>query len=98
MHCWCNKLFIGIIVGLILPIAFSYLLFLNRYHGDMGFMGFIEGMLRIQSLGKLLSISVLPNLLLFFIALWTERLLAARGIVTATMIYTILAVILYLIR
>ncbi|WP_258176623.1 hypothetical protein [Marinilabilia salmonicolor] len=55
-------------------------------------------MFKLQSLGKLVSVSVLPNLLIFFVAIWTERLLAARGIVIATLLYTLATVVLYFLR
>ncbi len=80
---------IGLAIGLILPILFSLVLFKTRYYGDLEFWPFLMGMFKLQSLGKLVSISVLPNLLVFFIAIWKERLLAARGVVMATMVYTL---------
>jgi hypothetical protein len=36
---------------------------------------------------------VLPNLIIFFIAINKERLLAARGIVTATLVYAIVVLV-----
>ncbi|PWE00832.1 hypothetical protein [Marinilabilia rubra] len=98
MNCWCNKQLIGLIIGLILPIAFGYLLFQGRYEGNLDFWNFVLTMFKLQSLGKLVSVSVLPNLLVFFLAIWTERLLAARGIVMATLLYTVVTIILYFLR
>jgi hypothetical protein len=98
MNCWCNKQLIGLVIGLILPVLFRFVLFKGRYHGDLDFGGFLVGLLDLHSLGKLVSISVMPNLLVFFIAIWTERLLAARGIVFATLLYTVGTVILWFLR
>ncbi len=98
MICKCNKQIAGFLVGITLPIVFSVLLFHGRYEGDLGFGEFLITMFQLQSLGKLVSVSVLPNLLVFFLAIWTERLLAARGIVFATMIYTVATVVLYFLR
>ena len=98
MNCWCNKQLIGLIIGLIVPLVFGYLLFLGRYEGDLSFVAFAITMFKLNSLGKLVSVSVLPNLLVFFVAIWTERLLAARGIVFATLLYTIATVVLYFLR
>ena len=98
MICKCNKQIAGFLVGMALPVVFSFLLFQGRYQGDLGFGEFLKTMFQLQSLGKLVSVSVLPNLLVFFLAIWTERLLAARGIVMATLIYTVATVILYFLR
>jgi hypothetical protein len=93
MNLWCNKQIIGLIIGLILPVIFGFLLFEGRYDGDQEFIEFLGSLFRLQSLGKLVSISVLPNLLVFFLAIWTERLLAARGIVIATVIWAVITMI-----
>lgn len=97
MNCWCNKQLIGLTIGLLVPVIAVWILFKSRYYGGLDFGEFLWGMFRLQSLGKLVSISVLPNLLVFFIAIWKERLLAARGIVMATMLYTIVVVVIWLI-
>ncbi|RCW30393.1 hypothetical protein DFO77_12243 [Marinilabilia salmonicolor] len=98
MICKCNKQIVGFLIGLVVPLIFSFLLFKGRYHGDLGFDDFAITMFKLQSLGKLVSVSVLPNLLIFFVAIWTERLLAARGIVIATLLYTLATVVLYFLR
>ena len=91
--CWCNKQILGLIVGLTLPVIFSFLLFEGRYEGNLGFGDFLKSLFQLHSLGKLISLSVLPNLLVFFIAIRTERLLAARGIVLATVIWAIITMV-----
>ncbi len=98
MNCWCNKQLIGLLIGLTLPLVFGYLLFEGRYQGDLGFVEFLKAMFQLHSLGKMVSVSVLPNLLVFFIAIWTNRLLAARGIVMATLIYTIVTLLIWFLR
>ena len=98
MKVWCNKQWIGLLIGLILPVLFSVLLYNGRYQGDMEFGPFLMAMFDIQSLGKLVSVSVLPNLLVFFIAIWTNRLFAARGILFATIIYGVGTVILWFLK
>lgn len=94
MNCKCNKLYIGLLIGLVLPIITSYLIFYFRFGGTMSFKAFTDGLMEIHGLTKLMSISVIPNLLFFLIAIKLERLLAARGIVTATLLYAILVIIL----
>jgi len=93
MNCKCNKLIVGIIVGLVVPILMSIILYSSLYEGSKSFWPFLSEMVRLGSIGKLLSISVLPNLIIFFIAINKERLLAARGIVTATLVYAIVVLV-----
>ncbi|WP_066629470.1 hypothetical protein [Labilibacter marinus] len=94
MNCKCNKLYIGLLIGLILPLITTYLIFYFRFGDTLTLMEFVNGMIQIQGFTKLLSISVIPNLLFFLMAIKMERLLAARGIVTATLLYAIVVIIL----
>lgn len=93
MNCKCNKLYIGIIIGLILPMIMSFILYVSLYHGRLEYSAFLVRLIEQGSIGKLLSISVLPNLIVFFVAINLERLLAARGIVTATLLYVVLVLV-----
>lgn len=93
MNCKCNKLYIGILVGLTLPVIMSFILYFALYKGELEYMAFLNQLINMGSIGKLLSISVLPNLVVFFIAINLERLLAARGIVTSTVFYALVVII-----
>jgi len=94
MPCKCNKLYIGLIIGLILPILTSWLIFYFRFGNSLSLNEFVQGLLQAHGFTKLLSLSVLPNLIVFLIAIKLERLLAARGIVTATLVYAIAVIVL----
>lgn len=94
MNCKCNKLYIGILIGVLLPMLMSFVLYYFLYRGDLSYWPFLNQMIKIGSIGKLLSISVLPNLIVFLIAINKERLLAARGIVTSTILYAIVVIVL----
>ncbi len=89
MNCKCNKLIVGIIIGLILPIITAGGIYLSLYRGKLEFLEFISKLMAVNGMGKLLSVSVLSNMIVFFIAINTERLLAARGILTSTVIYAL---------
>ncbi|MBN2165880.1 MAG: hypothetical protein JW717_06355 [Marinilabiliaceae bacterium] len=91
--CRCNKLIFGVVVGLVLPILTSYLFYVFSYKGDKSiycYFDFLMNMrdvgsvMSISLLGKLFSISVLPNLALFMMVITYEKLLIARGLVIAT--------------
>ena len=87
MNCKCNKLYIGLIIGLILPLLTAVLFYLSLFKGKLDFLEFLQKILQVHGMGKLLSVSALSNMIVFFIAINREKLLAARGIVTATLIY-----------
>jgi hypothetical protein len=57
-------------------------------------MEFTKLLIEARGFTKLISLSVIPNLLVFMLAINLNRLLAARGIVTATLIYAVTVVIL----
>ncbi|HHU57631.1 MAG TPA: hypothetical protein GXZ39_04985 [Bacteroidales bacterium] len=88
----------GLAAGLVLPAVFAYLVYWFRFDHSTAFTEVLEALKGVKSLGKLLSLSVMPNLLLFFIGIWSERLLLARGVLTATAVYAVAAVVLFLIR
>jgi len=89
MNCKCNKLYIGILVGVVIPIVMSFILYYALYEGELAYWSFVEQLVKMGKIGRLLSISVLPNLIVFLIAINKERLLAARGIVTSTILYAL---------
>lgn len=94
---WSNKQIVGFLGGIIVPFLTTYLIYRVRYFGGRSFIDFINAMLSLSSFGKLLSLSVVPNLLLFFLAIWTDRLKAARGVLIATILFGIVMVIITLI-
>ncbi len=94
MPCKCNKLYIGLIIGLILPVLMSWLIFYFRFGNSLSIHEFVTGLMEAHGFTKLLSLSVLPNLIVFLIAIKLDRLLAARGIVTATLLYAIAVIVL----
>lgn len=93
---WANKQYIGLLAGLVFPLLISYLIYRLRFLGGRSYLDFIQVLISIQSFGKLLSISVFPNLLLFFAAIWSNRLLAARGVLIATVLYALVTIALAL--
>jgi hypothetical protein len=95
---WLDRQLIGIMVGLIVPLLVSLLIYYVRFDNAGDFTSFLSALMAAESLGKLLSLSVVPNLLFFFIGIWSNRLYAARGVLLATVFYGLLAVVLFLIK
>ena len=84
---------IGLIAGLLLPVLTAWLIYRLRYEGSYEFYDFMRGLIVLKSLGKLISISVLPNLAVFMLAVTFERLLFARGLVFATFFWVIVVLL-----
>jgi len=91
-HLKYNKEKIGLIWGLIIPVFTIIGFYFVR--NPESFKGFISQIIGVNIYSELISVCVVPNLLLFFIFIWTDRMHSAKGVVGATFIYAILIVIL----
>ena len=79
-----NSVFTGLIPGILLPLITLVIFWAVRFDG--GFFEFITLFGRMGILSKVLSLCILPNLLLFFIFIWTNRTFSARGVIFATIV------------
>lgn len=91
-----DKQWIGIVSGLIIPLISSFMIYSSRFQGQESYAEVISFMFKTMSIGKLMSLSVLPNLLFFFIIIKFELMKCAKGIVIATAIYSAIMLILFL--
>ena len=80
-----KELIKGLFVGLVAPIV-SYVIYVAFYlEGDV--IETYQSLVKINKLSHVISLSVLINLLIFFMNLKTNRELVAKGILFATFIY-----------
>ena len=83
---------VGLIPGILLPVLVLLIFWMIRYDGDLAdFLGFFQ---RTGMLSKLLSLAAIPNLLLFFLFIWTNRTFSARGVIFATFVVALVMLIL----
>lgn len=79
---------LGLVLGLLTPAVFFIIYYFVRFHYMSIFAYF-----RYMKLGGIftptLSLCVVPNLLVFFIFIWTKRDKSARGVLLATFLYAI---------
>lgn len=87
-----DTLWHGLIPGLLLPVLTLVLSW--RLKSDLGFMEFLEYFQQMKMLSKVVSLSAIPNLLLFFIFIWTNRNFSARGVIFSTLLLAFSMVIL----
>jgi hypothetical protein len=87
-----DSLLIGTISGLILPFITITVYYFIKYN-KVSVSDFINVLETYNVITQVISLCVLPNLLLFFINLWTNRMQSARGVILATFIYTFIVLI-----
>ena len=74
----------GMIPGLVLPVITLLVIWIVRFEGGLG--EFLSSFQQMHMLSKVVSLSAVPNLLLFFIFIWTNRNYSARGVIFATLV------------
>ena len=84
-----NKLWIGLVIGTLLPAIAFFLVYYIGYGANNTFVDFIRQTFNIMMLTKILSLCVLPNLAVFYFFLNREFWYATRGIILATMLCTV---------
>lgn len=80
----------GLVPGLVLPVV-TFILIGIIGHGDL--VDFVRRLSQIDRIASVISLSVIPNLLLFFIYIWTSRMVAARGVLLSTFIFALVMLI-----
>jgi hypothetical protein len=90
-----NTLLTGLIPALILPAL--TLLGFWIIKSDRGFVEFLQQFQQMDMLSKVVSLTAIPNLLLFFLFIWTKRNFSARGVIFATFLLAFVMLILKLV-
>tara|TARA_B110000003_G_scaffold224479_1_gene225044 strand:- start:579 stop:860 length:282 start_codon:yes stop_codon:yes gene_type:complete len=88
-----NPLFKGTLIGLIAPVA-AFIVYVAFFTNNSDPIGMFYKLISMNKLTHVISLSVLINLLLFFMKIKINNDDQARGILLATFIYAIVIVIL----
>ncbi|MCF8379479.1 MAG: hypothetical protein K9H49_07880 [Bacteroidales bacterium] len=91
-----NRIGTGITAGILLPLMLLIIIFAIKKN-DYGFFEYIRLNLQIGNLPKVISLSLIPNLALFFLFIQKNYLKSARGIIMAMFIAGFIIVILKLV-
>ena len=83
-----NKFWIGLSLGMILPLTVFMLVYLIVY-SKTPFGEFLEYAFAMKALPKILCLCVIPNLAIFYFFLNKEFWYATRGVITATLLHTL---------
>jgi hypothetical protein len=87
-----NTIIFGIIPGFLVPILALVGIWMFKYHGD--FFDFLFTFQQLGLLTKVLSLATLPNLILFFIFIWSNRSFSARGVIFSTLVIAFVMLVL----
>jgi hypothetical protein len=84
-----DKQWIGFVLGIIVPAITFFGIYLFAFPSQ-SLISFYEMITTKGFFTQLLSLAVIPNVLVFFIFIWTNKLIGARGVLAATIIIAIL--------
>ena len=91
-----NKKFDTLLTGLIPALVLPVLTLLGFWivKSDQGFIDFLVRFQEMRMPSKVVSLAAIPNLLLFFLFIWTKRNFSARGVIFATLLLAFIMMIL----
>ena len=87
-----DTLLTGLIPALLLPVLTLLVFWLVK--SDQGLLDFLARFQQMKMLSKVVSLAAIPNLLLFFVFIWSRRNFSARGVIFATFLLAFIMVIL----
>jgi len=87
-----DTLLTGLLPALVLPAM--ALLGFWIVKSDRGFVDFLVYFQEMKLLSKVVSLLAIPNLLLFFLFIWTKRNFSARGVIFSTFLLAFVMLIL----
>ncbi len=87
-----NKLFIGLILGLIIPII-TLLIFTFIKSESVNVIHYLKFVMRMSLMSNVLSLCAIPNLAIFYFFINKEYYYSGRGVILATIIWGALVLI-----
>jgi hypothetical protein len=87
-----NNIRVGLVLGIVAPIIGFFVVYLVGFRG-MNFTEYLEMLSSRNNLSSIVSLSVIPNLLLFFIFIWLDYLYSARGVLASTILFALIVVV-----
>lgn len=87
-----NKFEIGAVLGFLAPVLGFVLVYLFSFR-NLSLSEFFEFLVERRKLSSVISLSAIPNLLLFFIFIWLNYLYSARGVLASTFLLALVVII-----
>jgi hypothetical protein len=82
----------GFVLGMIFPMMGLYVFYLTNFK-SLGFLEFIDQMMGISRMTHVISLSVISNLAVFYFFIWKKFYFSVRGVLFATLVYTLIVVV-----
>ena len=87
-----NTITFGLIAGMLVPVLTLFIFYLIS-SPDAAFPEFLEYIISRNKLSSLISLSIVPDLLVFFIFIWLNYLYSARGVLVAVFLFALIVVL-----
>lgn len=87
-----NTITFGLIAGMLVPFL-ALVIFYLISSPDKAFPEFVEFIISRKKLSSLISLSLVPDLLIFFIFIWLNYLYSARGVLVAVFLFALIVVL-----
>jgi hypothetical protein len=87
---------LGAIIGIVTPLIAFYIILKVVYPFEFGDKSLHTIWMHVVA-PRILSLGAIPNLAVFFLFIYTDRLRSARGVLGATVFYTVVVFVLKLI-
>ena len=84
-----DRVYVGLIAGFLLPVITALLVYLFT-QGDQSLTGYLKRIADADIITHTLSLSVLPNLILFLVVNRLDMLRAARGVLGITLFWAVM--------
>lgn len=86
-----DSIWLGLIVGIAAPVV-AFMMFYYSSFTKVSFEYFIRYSLRIGALINIMTVSLIPNFLIFALFIWRKHYTSAKGIVVASAAFTVLLI------
>ena len=87
-----NDIRLGVVLGLLAPVLGLLVIYVAAFR-NMALLEYLEFLADSRKLSSIISLSAIPNLLLFFIFIWLNYLYSARGVLASTILYALVVIV-----
>ena len=82
-----DSVLLGLALGIVAPVIGFFIYFLTQFSSQYTLSGFLNIITHMRLLSPVISLSVITDLLVFFIFIWLRWDRSAKGVLAATFIY-----------
>jgi len=91
-----DAIYLGIVTGLVVPLVMLIFFYFFR-NIEESFINYLQVTFKYAILSKLISLAAIPDALLFFVFLWTDKFRSAKGVIFSLFIICLIVILLKLV-